>query len=71
LELVKGSPFFSKTKASRVLGIRRTVIDYFLDKGKAEGVKGNYLYSRPLYEKEIKSLIKFSQNLELGNKREV
>lgn len=71
LELVKGSPFFSKTKASKVLGIRRRVIDYFLDKGKAEGVKGNYLYSRPLDNKEIKSLLKVSQNLELGNKREV
>jgi hypothetical protein len=71
LELVKGSPFFSKRKASMGLGISRRVIDYFLDKGKAEGVKGNYLYSRPLDDKEIKSLIKVSKNLELGNKRKV
>ena len=68
LELIKGSPFDSKVKASKALGISRRVIDYFLDTGKAEGVKGSYLYSRPLSDKEIKNLIQASENLQLGNK---
>jgi len=42
-----------------------------LDKDKAEGVKGNYLYSRPLNDEEIKNLLENSENLELGNKRKV
>lgn len=71
LKLIEGSPYDSKNKASLALGISRGVIDYFLDKDKAEGVKGNYLYSRPLNDKEIKNLLKNSKNLELGNKRAV
>lgn len=71
LELIKGSPFDSKTKASKALGIRRSVIDYFLDTGKAEGVKGTYLYTRPITDKEIKNLLQASENLQLGNKKEV
>nr|ATI20280.1 GIY-YIG endonuclease [Juglanconis sp.] len=71
LKLIEGSPFVSKTLASSVLGIRRSVIDYFLDKGKPEGVKGSYLYSRPIKETEMKSLIDLSENLQLGNKIEV
>lgn len=54
LELVSGSPFSSKTIASRVLGISRNVINYFIDSGKAEGIKGTYLFSRQLDTKEIK-----------------
>ena len=71
LELIKGSPFDSKVKASKALGIRRSVIDYFLDTGKAEGVIGTYLYSRPLSDKEIKNLLQASENLQLGNKIKV
>lgn len=71
LELIKGSPFDSKTKASKALGISRKVIDYFIDTGKAEGVKGTYLYSRPLIKKEIKDLLQDSENLQLGNKIKV
>lgn len=71
LKLIEGSPYDSKNKASLALGISTRVIDYFLDKDKAEGVKGNYIYSRPLNDKEIKNLLEFSKNLELGNKREV
>jgi hypothetical protein len=57
---VAGSPFSSKNIASRVLGIGRNLIDYFIDSGKVEGVKGNYLYSRQLKDIEIKSLLKKS-----------
>jgi len=71
LNLIEGSPFDSKNKASLALGISTRVIDYFLDKDKAEGVKGNYIYSRPLSDEIIQNLLENSQNLELGNKREV
>ena len=43
----------------------------FLDTGKAEGIKGTYLYSRGLDNKEIKNLLELSQTLQLGNKVEV
>lgn len=71
LKLVNGSPFLSKTKASTPLGIGRSVIDYFLDTGKAEGVKGNYLYSRKLKATEIKSLLKQSGKVKMGQKVKV
>jgi len=70
LKLVNGSPFPSKTKASAALGIGRSVIDYFLDTGKAEGVKGNYLYSRKLKASDIKSLLK-QPNVKMGQKIKV
>lgn len=69
--MVKGSPFPSRTQASEAIGISRKVISYFLDTGKAEGVRGTYLYTRSLQAKEVKALLKLSQSLELGNKREV
>ena len=71
LELIKGSPFFSKTQASKAIGISRNVINYFIDTNKAEGVKETYLYTRPLTDAEIKNLMVVSQNLQLGNKVEV
>lgn len=71
LKLIEGSPYDSKNKASLALGISTRVIDYFLDRDKAEGVKGNYFYSRPLNYQEIKNLLEKSKYLELGNKREV
>ena len=71
LELIKGSPFESIRKASKALGISRNVIDYFIDTGKAEGIKGTYLYTRPITDKEIKNLILASENLQLGNKIKV
>jgi hypothetical protein len=71
LDFIKGSPFDSKTKASKALGISRPVIDYFLDTGKPEGVRGTYLYTRPLTDREIKNLILVSENLQLGNKVKV
>lgn len=71
LDLIKGSPFDSKTQASKCLGISRRVIDSFLDTGKPEGVKGTYLYSRPITNSEIKTLNLASENLQLGNKVKV
>ena len=67
LKLIEGSPFDSKTQASKSIGISRNVIYSFLDTGRAEGVKGTYLYSRPLNE-EIKNFLQVSGNLKLGNK---
>ena len=53
------------------MGISRNVITYFIDTWKAEGVKGTYLFSRPLEAKEVKNLIESSHTLELGNKIKV
>jgi hypothetical protein len=71
LELVKGSPFSSKNQASNSIGISRNVINYFIDKWKPEGVKGTYLFSRQLEDKEIKNIVECSDSLSLGNKIEV
>lgn len=56
LTLLKGSPFESKTQAANHIGISRDVINYFLDTKKPEGVKGTYLFSRPLEDIEKKDL---------------
>ena len=69
LELVKGSPFISKSQASRRLGISRVVINYFIDTFKAEGVKGTYLFSKPLNNKDINKLLDKVDSLKLGNKK--
>jgi hypothetical protein len=53
---LKGSPFESKTQLANHLGISRDVINYFLDTKKPEGIKGTYLFSRPLEDIEIKDL---------------
>jgi hypothetical protein len=66
--LVIGSPFFSKNITSKALGIGRNVIDYFLDKGKPEGVTGRYINSKPLNQEEIEKLKLASEDLQLGKK---
>lgn len=71
LELRKGSPFVSKSQASKILGINRDVINYFIDANKAEGLKGTYLYSNQLNEKEINKLLNNVDSLKLGNKKKV
>jgi hypothetical protein len=71
LELIKGSPFVSKTQASKVLSISRDVISYFIDTNKAEGIKGTYLFSIQLNCEEINKLLNNVDSLKLGNKKEV
>jgi group I intron endonuclease len=71
LTLLKGSPFQSKTQAANLIGISRDVINYFLDTKKPEGVKGTYLFSRPLEDIEIKGLKELSESILLGNKVKV
>ena len=44
-------------------------MNYFLDTGKLEGVKGTYLSSRN--DKEIQNLLMISESISLGNKLEV
>ena len=61
LNLIEGSPFSSKTLAASNIGISRSVITYFIDTWKAEGVKSTYLFSRPLYDKEVKKLLSTTQ----------
>jgi hypothetical protein len=68
LDLITGSPFQSKHQASNILDISRSVINYFLDTKKPEGIKGTYLFSRPLEESEIKSLRELSEDIRTGNK---
>lgn len=71
LELIKGNPFVSKTQASHVIGISRNVINYFIDTGKAEGIKGAYLFSKRLTDKKINKLLTNINTLRLGNKKKV
>ena len=68
LELIKGSPFASKTKAAKALYIPRATIDLVIDKGGTAGSKAIYVYSRPLSVAEIKPLIAKAGNLQLGLK---
>lgn len=68
LELIKGSPFASKTKAAKALHIPRVTIDLVIDKGGTAGSKAIYVYSRPLSATEIKPLIVKAGNLQLGHK---
>ena len=71
LKLIKGSPFSSKTLASSELGISRNVINYFIDTAKPEGVKGTYLYSKQLDNKDLQNLLNISESISLGNKLKV
>jgi hypothetical protein len=61
LTLLKGSPFQSKSQAANHIGISRDVVNYFIDTKKPEGVKGTYLFSRPLEDIEIKGLKELSE----------
>lgn len=69
LEIIKGNPFVSKSQASKVLGISRDVTSYFINKNKAEGIKGTYLFSNKLNEDEINKLLNKVDLLKLGNKK--
>ena len=71
LNLIKGSPFESKTQASNILNFSKNVLNYFIDTNKPEGIKGTYLFSKPLKESEIQSLKKLSEDITLGNKIKV
>jgi hypothetical protein len=53
------------------VGIGRNVITYFIDTWKSEGVKGTYLFSRPLEAKQVENIIESSYTLEQGNKIKV
>jgi hypothetical protein len=49
----------------------RNVINYYIYTNKPEGIKGTYLFSKPLKESEIQSLKKLSDDITLGNKIKV
>jgi hypothetical protein len=53
------------------MGISRRNINYSIDTKKPEGVKGTYLFSKPLKESEIKSLRELSEDIRIGNKVKV
>ena len=57
LDLIKGSPFPSKTKAETGTGVNRTILTQTIDTGKPEGKKSIYFYNRQLTDKEIKVLL--------------
>ena len=71
LNLIKGSPFESKSQASNILNFSKNVLNYFIDTNKPEGIKGTYLFSKPLKESEIQSLKKLSEDITLGIKIKV
>lgn len=68
LELIKGSPFPSKNKAAKALGISRATLDLVIDKGGTAGSKAIYVYSRRLSVEEIKPLLAKVGYLQLGLK---
>lgn len=68
LKLIKGSPFASKNKAAKALGVPRATLDLVLNKGRTAGSKAIYVYSRALSVKEIKSLIAKVKSIQLGLK---
>ena len=71
LKLIVGSPFSSKTQAASSIGISRSVITYFIDTWKPEGVKGTYLFSRQLDVKEVEKLLSTAQSTVSGKKVKV
>jgi NUMOD1 domain len=71
LELIKGSPFASKNKAAKALGIPRATMDLVLDKGDTAGSKAIYVYSRSLNVKEIEPLLDKAGQIQLGLKKPV
>lgn len=68
LKLIKGSPFASKNKAAKALGVPRATLDFVLNKGRTAGSKAIYVYSRALSVKEIKPLIAKVESIQLGLK---
>jgi hypothetical protein len=68
LELLSGSPFASKFKASKALGIPKATRSFAADKGRTAGSKAIYVYSRPLNTEEIKALIAKVGDVQLGIK---
>jgi hypothetical protein len=68
LELIINSPFPSKNKAAKALGIPRATLDLVLDKGRTAGAKAIYLYSKRLNAKEILALQAKAGSLQLGLK---
>ena len=68
LELLSGSPFASKFKASKALGIPKATRSFAADKGRTAGSKAIYVYSRPQNTEEIKALIAKVGDVQLGIK---
>jgi NADH dehydrogenase/NUMOD1 domain/GIY-YIG catalytic domain len=68
LELLSGSPFASKFKASKALGIPKATLNLVIDKGRTAGSKAIYVYSRPLNTEEIQALIAKVGDVQLGIK---
>lgn len=56
LHIIKGSPFYSKIKASKTLHIGRSVIDYFLDTGTPNVLKEHIYILDPLQIQTLKIL---------------
>ncbi len=70
LELIEGSPFSSKNKAATDLDMSMTLLNFNIDKSRACG-KGVYLFSRPLKDNEIQSLLEKSDNLNFGGTKKI
>ena len=70
LNLVMGSPFFSKNKAIVSLGISYTLLNLWLDKERACG-PGYYLYTCPQDQSKINVLLDKAKSLNIGNYKKV
>lgn len=55
--LVNNEPFNSRGLAASFLGTTHGVVRYYLDSWRGKGFNGYYLFSKPLTNKELKSLL--------------
>lgn len=58
LVLVNDQPFNSRESAAKFLETTHKVVRYFMDSWEGKAFKGYYLFSKPLTEKELNSLLK-------------
>ena len=57
VELVNNEPFISRGKAALFLGTSHNVVRYYMDCWRGKGFNGYYLFSKPLTDKELDSLL--------------
>lgn len=56
--LVNNEPFKSRESAAKFLGTTHMVVRYFIDSLNGKGFNGYYLFSKPLNDQELESLLK-------------
>lgn len=68
--LVNNQPFYSRGLAARFLDTTHNVVRYHMDCWKGKGFKGYYLFSKPLADRELESLLELSlSSVDAPNKK--